>query len=108
LVLEYYILNKKRKQKILNLELKAKVDEIKNNLTDSTTASKEDIERINLISDTLEVDLEYNQFTEKPKMSVKQMVFYSVLYLLTCYVFLELMNFTSHLPGCKEAFEALQ
>jgi Zn-dependent protease len=101
LLLESYIIFKKKKKVRIATELKERINSL-----NMQEFSEENQKQINQISK--ELDSSIDEISEKPKMSLRQILIYGVLYLLTCYVFLELMNFTSHLPGCKEAFEALQ
>ena len=70
--------------------------------------TKTDLESLHYYKEKkIEVENEINK-TIKPQMSLKQIILYSFLYLITCLFFLILASFSNHVPGCKEALDAFR
>ena len=102
---ELFVLYKKKKKAKEAINTKHNLINAINQLDENTLD-----EETKMIVEEVKKDLDTTiaESYEKPKMSLKQIVFYATLYLLTCFVFLELMTYTIHLPGCKEAFDVLK
>lgn len=101
-VLELSIeLHLERKRTKLFLDLQNNI-----NLIDFDSLNESERERLSNLKK--EIGSEDTSFNEKPKMSIKQLILYSILYVITCLAFFLLMTFAGDLPGCKEALEMLQ
>ena len=102
---ELFVLYKKKKKAKEAINTKHNLINAINQLDENTLD-----EETKMIVEEVKKDLDTTiaESYEKPKMSLKQIVFYATLYLLTCFVFLELMTYTIHLPGCKEAFDVFK
>lgn len=102
LSIELYLERKRKKRKQSILELKKSIESIE---FDSLNESEK--ETVESASAHIK-KLEETAIEEKPKMSIKQLIIYSLLYIVTCFAFFYLMTFASHLPGCQEALEMLK
>lgn len=70
-------------------------------LNDFKSIEKDIDEEISRVKDT-------QGFKDKPPMTKKEFIFYTIAYALTCYIFFQAIMLVESIPGCKEALEMLQ